>query len=105
MVFTLPHDLNPVAQGNPGLIYRLLFKAASQTLLEFGRNPRWLGGELRTTDRAPQDQAGAVEVDGDEAIRSGASCRLPVGKRHELLRLHTIVGSQRWFIEMPARKA
>ena len=30
VVFTLPHDLNPVAQGNPALIYRLLFKAASQ---------------------------------------------------------------------------
>ncbi len=33
VVFTLPHDFNPVAQGNPALIYRLLFKAASQTLL------------------------------------------------------------------------
>ena len=49
VVFTLPHDLNPVAQGNPALIYKLLFKAASQTLLEFGRNPRWLGGELGIT--------------------------------------------------------
>ena len=49
VVFTLPHELNPVAQGNPALIYRLLFKAASQTLLEFGRNPRWLGGELGIT--------------------------------------------------------
>ena len=49
VVFTLPHDLNPVAQGNPALIYRLIFKAASQTLLEFGRNPRWLGGELGIT--------------------------------------------------------
>ncbi len=49
VVFTLPHELNPVAQGNAALIYRLLFKAASQTLLEFGRNPRWLGGELGIT--------------------------------------------------------
>jgi len=49
VVFTLPHELNPIAQGNPTLIYRLLFKAASQTLLEFGRNPRWLGGELGIT--------------------------------------------------------
>ena len=49
VVFTLPHELNPVAQGNPALIYRLLFRAASQTLLEFGRNPRWLGGELGIT--------------------------------------------------------
>ena len=49
VVFTLPHELNPVAQGNPTLIYGLLFKAASRTLLEFGRNPRWLGGELDIT--------------------------------------------------------
>ncbi len=49
VVFTLPHELNPVAQGNPALIYSLLFKAASRTLLEFGRNPRWLGGELGIT--------------------------------------------------------
>lgn len=49
LVFTLPHALNALAQGNPGVIYRLLFRAASQTLLEFGRNPRWLGGELGIT--------------------------------------------------------
>ena len=49
VVFTLPHELNPIAQGHPALIYRLLFRAASQTLLEFGRNPRWLGGELGIT--------------------------------------------------------
>ena len=47
--FTLPHELNPVARANPALIYRLLFKAVSQTFLEFGRNPRWLGGEFGIT--------------------------------------------------------
>ncbi len=49
LVFTLPHALNPLAQGNPKLIYDLLFRAASKTLLEFGRNPRWLGGEIGFT--------------------------------------------------------
>ena len=42
VIFTLPHELNPVAQGNPALIYRLLFNAASKTLLEFGRIRRFL---------------------------------------------------------------
>ena len=46
VVFTLPQALSPLAQGNPRAIYGLLFAAASQTLLEFGRNPRWLGGEI-----------------------------------------------------------
>jgi hypothetical protein len=50
VVFTLPHALNPLAQGNPRVIYRLLFQAASETLLEFGANPRWLeGGEIGIT--------------------------------------------------------
>ena len=46
LVFTLPHELNALAQGNPRAIYTMLFAAASQTLLEFGANPRWLGGEI-----------------------------------------------------------
>ncbi|MGH8767903.1 MAG: IS91 family transposase, partial [Burkholderiales bacterium] len=46
LVFTLPHELNALAQGNPRAIYGLLFAAVSKTLLEFGRNPRWLGGEI-----------------------------------------------------------
>jgi hypothetical protein len=49
LVFTLPHALNALAQGNPRLIYDLLFESAANTLLEFGRNPRWLGGEIAAT--------------------------------------------------------
>ena len=49
LVFTLPHELNALAQGNPRAIYTLLFNAASQTLIEFGENPRWLGGRIAAT--------------------------------------------------------
>jgi hypothetical protein len=49
VVFTLPHTLNALAQGNPRVIYRLLFEAAARTLLAFGENPRWLGGEIGVT--------------------------------------------------------
>ena len=49
LVFTLPHELNPLAQGNPRALYAMLFAAASETLVEFGRNPRWLGGEIAAT--------------------------------------------------------
>ncbi|MCZ7564537.1 MAG: transposase zinc-binding domain-containing protein [Burkholderiales bacterium] len=49
LVFTLPHELNALAQGNARRIYGLLFAAASATLIEFGRNPRWLGGEIAAT--------------------------------------------------------
>ena len=46
VVFTLPHALNPLIRANPRLLYGLLFKAASQTLLTFGRDPRWIGGQI-----------------------------------------------------------
>jgi hypothetical protein len=41
-VFTLPHTLNPLAQGNPRILYGLLFQTASATLQTFGRDPKWL---------------------------------------------------------------
>ena len=49
VVFTLPHALNAVAQGNPRVIYTLLFRAAADTLLTFGRDPRHLGGTIGVT--------------------------------------------------------
>jgi Putative transposase/Transposase zinc-binding domain len=49
LVFTLPHEFNALARGNPRPIYELLFAAASATLREFGRNPRWVGGEIAAT--------------------------------------------------------
>jgi hypothetical protein len=49
LVFTLAHELNALAQGNPRAIYTMLFAAASATLLEFGANPRWAGGEIAAT--------------------------------------------------------
>jgi hypothetical protein len=44
VVFTLPHELNPVILNNKELMLNILFKAASQTLLSFGENE--LGGKL-----------------------------------------------------------
>jgi hypothetical protein len=38
LVFTLPHDLNPLIQQNEARLYELLFASASATLLEFGCN-------------------------------------------------------------------
>jgi len=49
VVFTLPHALNALAQGNPRVIYALLFRAAADTLLTFGRDPRHLGGIIGVT--------------------------------------------------------
>ena len=43
-VFTLPHELNALARSNKKVIYDILFKSVSQTLLEFGKNG--LGGKI-----------------------------------------------------------
>jgi len=37
-VFTIPHELNPLALRNKKTFFGILFKAASETLIEFGRN-------------------------------------------------------------------
>ena len=46
IVFTLPDKIFPLNLYNQELIYNLLFKSASDTLKEFGSDPKWLGGEL-----------------------------------------------------------
>ena len=47
VVFTLPHELNPLCRWNPRAMYDLLFDAAAQTLLDFGRGE--LGAQLGWT--------------------------------------------------------
>jgi hypothetical protein len=49
VVFTLPHALNPFAQGQPRLIYTLLFNSAAATLQRFAEDPKWLGAQLGVT--------------------------------------------------------
>jgi hypothetical protein len=49
VVFTLPHELNALVAGNPRLIYGLLLRCAAETLQTFGRDSKWLGGELGVT--------------------------------------------------------
>lgn len=46
IVLTLPDDLNPLALVNQRVIYRILFRAGAETLLELGRDPKHLGGEI-----------------------------------------------------------
>jgi hypothetical protein len=46
MVFTLPRELAPLALQNKRLIYDLLFRASSATLLEIARDPRHLSAEI-----------------------------------------------------------
>jgi hypothetical protein len=46
VVFTVPEDINPLALSNQRVVYNIFFRAASETLLELGRDPKHLGGEI-----------------------------------------------------------
>lgn len=49
VVFTIPDSLNPLALRNKKVVYSILFKAASQTLLQLGRDPKRLEADLGVT--------------------------------------------------------
>jgi len=47
MVFTVPHELNPIILINPKIMLNNLFTAVSQTLQSFARDPQWkIRGQL-----------------------------------------------------------
>lgn len=46
LVFTLPEVLSPLALQNPRVVYGILFRAASQTLLEVAATPKHLGAKI-----------------------------------------------------------
>jgi hypothetical protein len=44
LVFTLPHQINPLASMHPRWVYDTLMRSAAETLTAFAADPRWLGG-------------------------------------------------------------
>jgi hypothetical protein len=46
VVFTLPHQLAPLALQNKQVVYALLFRASAETLLEIARDAKYLGAEI-----------------------------------------------------------
>ena len=49
VVFTLPHELHPIILGNRKEMFKLLFDAASKTLLQFAKDPKCLGAKCSIT--------------------------------------------------------
>jgi len=85
LVFTLPHQLNPLVLHNRKLCLGLIFAAANQTLQRFAADPRWrlngqLGfiGVLHTWSQTLIDHfhlhclipAGALSRDGQRWVRA-----------------------------------
>jgi len=46
VIFTLPHDLGPLALQNPRRLYGLLFRTVVQTLQDIAQDPKHLGAEI-----------------------------------------------------------
>lgn len=49
VVFTLPHELNPLARVNPELIYSLLYRASWKTIKTLGADKKRLNGQMGMT--------------------------------------------------------
>jgi putative transposase/transposase-like zinc-binding protein len=111
VVFTLPHDLNALAQGNARVLYSLLFRAAADTLLAFARDPRHLGGTIGITailhtwgQTLTQHlhlhclvTGGALSVDRTRWIRGHASFLFPVKALSVVFRAKYLAGLRRAF--------
>lgn len=90
LVFTLPHELNRLILAHKKILLALLFKAVSETLLEFGR--RRFGGTvgiiavLHTWDQTLKDHfhlhclvpAGALSLDHSRWIEARPNFLFPV---------------------------
>src|SRR5262249_25106454 len=46
VVFTLPHELSPLCQRNPEVMYNILFRASAATMLAVAADPKHLGAEI-----------------------------------------------------------
>lgn len=46
VVFTLPHELIPLCQRNPKILYDLLFQTSAATMLEVAADPKHLGAKI-----------------------------------------------------------
>lgn len=46
IVFTIPDELNPIVLRNQKVMYNLLFRSVSETLITLGRDPKHLGAHI-----------------------------------------------------------
>lgn len=111
VVFTVPHALNALAQGNPRVLYALLFRAAADTRLTFGRDPRHLGGTigitamLHTWGQALTQHlhlhglvtGGALAADRSRGVAGRSSFLFPVRALSMVFRAKSLAGLRRAF--------
>ena len=111
VVFTLPHELAPLALQNKKVVYGLLFRASAETLLEIARDSKHLGAEigffsvLHTWNQKLEHHphvhcvvpAGGLSPDHDRWIRPRGQFFLPVRVLGRLFRGKFTAGLKRAF--------
>jgi len=106
VVFTVPHALHPAVRARPRLLYDLLFRCAAATLQAFGRDPKYLGGEIGVTavlhtwgQNLSQHvhlhcivPGGALVADGLRLVRARQSFLFPVRALSKVFRAKFLEG-------------
>ena len=107
VVFTLPSQLRPLARSNPKLVYDLLFKAVSQTLLTLGKDRLGavlgITAVLHTWTRDMQLHphlhcivtAGGLSLGGERWVSSRSDYLFPVEVMRRLFRGKVLDGIKR----------
>jgi len=92
VVFTLPHELAPLALANQKTIYTLLFRLSAETWMQLARDPRLLGAEIgffsvlhtwnQKLEHHPHVHAvipeGGISLDGSHWVRPRCNFFVPV---------------------------
>ena len=100
VVFTIPAELNPLVLSNQKVMYNLLFRSVSETLMELGNDPKRLGarigfmGILHTWGQNLMDHphvhcvvtGGGLSPDGDHWVSCRKGFFIPVKVMSTLFR-------------------
>ena len=106
LVFTLPHELAPLALVNPHVVYGLLFRAASETLQQIAADPKHLGARIgglfvlhtwgQNLEHHPHLHGivpgGGISLDGTRWVHSRPNFFLPVKVLSRLFRGKFLAG-------------
>lgn len=100
VVFTVPQEVAHIALGNPKIVYGILFRCVSETLLKIAADPKRLGGKIgflailhtwgQNLDYHPHIHCvvpgGALSKDGGRWIESRKKFFLPVAVLSRMFR-------------------
>ncbi|HET9309109.1 MAG TPA: IS91 family transposase [Candidatus Sulfotelmatobacter sp.] len=111
VVFTLPHELAPLALQNKKILYHLLLQTSAETLLEVARDPKHLGAEIgffsvlhtwnQKLEHHPHAHcvvpAGGLSPDHSLWVSSHARFFLPIPVLRKVFRRKFVIALQRNF--------